>query len=31
MTLEVVVPSRGLAMGLFRLRRGAEPRLVKCL
>ena len=31
MTLRVSVPSRNLTLGPFRLRRNAEPRLLKCL
>ena len=31
MTLRVAVPSRGLTLGPFRLRRGAAPRILRCL
>ena len=31
MTLRVSVPSRDLTLGPFRLRRGAEPRILRCL
>jgi hypothetical protein len=31
MTLRVDVPDRGIAIGPYRLRRGAEPMLMRCL
>jgi hypothetical protein len=31
MTLRVAVPSRDLTLGPLRLRRGAEPRILRCL
>jgi hypothetical protein len=31
MTMRVSVPSRELTLGPFRLRRGAEPRILRCL
>ena len=31
MTLTISVASRGLAIGPYQLRRGAEPRLLRCL
>ena len=31
MTLRVAVPSRDLMLGPFRLRRDAEPRILRCL
>lgn len=31
MTLSVNVPSRGIVIGPYRLRRGAPPKLLRCL